>query len=476
MLNRLLQYAPVQVASALSIFSLIALQTRYLGTEDYGLLSVCLVLVEITRSIYSQWLNTALIRHYPSASNTDKNTYSNIVFSSLIKLFLPVAIAFTTLAIIMFKQVTLTAIFVLLFLVLVKSTFIFFQEMARLSENSKIYRKATIVQSILSILLSWFFLSLSSNVTTAVAAMVLSYIIALPIIFFKPSLISLKANNPLVKNVLSYGLPLLLSGLVGVVGTRVDRLFIASALGLSEAGIYSALSNTLVGLIALVFMVVALPLYPDLASKVENKKDLYDAHAKYQVILLSISLPALIGLCLISEPLIRIFLTPEYLIYGDELFWALASSAFILNLKMHYIDHGLQFTSKTKNLLYLACYNSSINIFLLCILLPTFGVYGAAYASLTSNITTILLSLYLAKKAGHQYFVSKDSVKVTIATLTMSSLTLLVQQTLPKEMNDILVLIILIPTAVLSFSVSFILLNILNVKSNIINKIREKYA
>ncbi|MGR5207598.1 oligosaccharide flippase family protein [Vibrio alfacsensis] len=476
MLNRLLQYAPVQLASALSVFSLIAIQTRYLGAEGYGLLSVCLVLVEITRSIYSQWLNTALIRHYPSASKTDKNTYSNIVFSSLIKLFLPVAIAFTTLAIIMFKQVTLTAIFILLFLLSVKSAFIFFQEMARLTENARSYRKAAIVQSFLSILLTWFFLSLSPNVATAIAAMVLSYVIALPIIVFKPGLISLKADNPLVKNVLTYGLPLLLSGLVGVVGTRVDRLFIASTLGLGEAGIYSALSNTLLGLMALVFMVVALPLYPDLASKVENKQALYDAHKKYQVILLTISLPALIGLCLISQPLIRLFLTPEYLIYGDKLFWALAFSAFILNLKMHYVDHGLQFTSKTKHLLYLACFNTSINILLLFILLTIFGVYGAAYASLISNITTILFSLYLSKKAGHQYLVSKDSIKVAIATLVMSSVTLLVQRNLPVEMNDILLLMISIPTAVLAFSISFVLLNILNVKSIIVKKIREKYA
>ena len=67
MIKKLLTYAPVQIFSALSLFTLIAVQTRFLLPQEYGFLAVLMVIVEASRSVLIQWINNCLIRFYPSA-------------------------------------------------------------------------------------------------------------------------------------------------------------------------------------------------------------------------------------------------------------------------------------------------------------------------------------------------------------------------------------------------------------------------
>ncbi|WP_300173196.1 oligosaccharide flippase family protein [uncultured Aliivibrio sp.] len=476
MLKTLLHYGPVQIASALSIFVLIALQTRYLGIEEYGVLSVYLVLVEITRSIYSQWLNTTLIRHYPGANNADKETYASIVFSGIVGLFLPISLIFTLVLFTFFSNASLSILAALLGLLITKSFFIFFQEMARLNERVTQYRKTTATQSILAMVLTWLTLEYSPSVVAAILGLTLSYLISLPFVWFLPSLASLSLKKTAVSKLVNYGWPLMLSGLIGVAGSRIDRFFIAEQLSYADAGIYSALSNMLLGLMALVFMVVALPLYPDLARKADDKKQLFKAHQKYQLMMFSISLPALVGLCFIAEPLISLFLSEDFLSTGVSLFWILAASAFVSNLRMHYVDHGLQFASKTKVLPFILFTSLSLNLIILFALLPSLGIYGAAYASLICNIVALLLSFILAKRAGHEYWLNIDMVKIIIAVGNMALALYLIQKVTFWPLSEALQIILSMAVAIPTFYLSALAMNLMGTRNSIKNKIRKNDA
>lgn len=73
MIASLLKYAPVQVFSALSVFALIAVQTRFLSPEHYGVLAVAMVVLELVRAFSAQWLNTSMLRLYPGYSDRSKS-------------------------------------------------------------------------------------------------------------------------------------------------------------------------------------------------------------------------------------------------------------------------------------------------------------------------------------------------------------------------------------------------------------------
>lgn len=476
MLKTLLRYAPVQVASAFGIFVLIALQTRYLGVEEYGLLSVYLVLVEITRAIYSQWLNTTLIRHYPAATTSDKNLYTSIVFTGIVGLFLPVSVVFALVLFAFFGGASFSDFLALIGLLAVKSLFIFFQEMARLNDQVSIYRRTTAAQSILSMVLTWVALAYSPSVVIAIVGLAFSYLFSLPLVWFCPPFVSISLKQPAVLKLVSYGWPLMFSGLIGIAATRIDRFFIAEHLGYTDAGIYSAMSNMLLGLMALIFMVVALPLYPNLARKAEEKPQLFKAHQNYQIMMLTISLPALIGLCFIAEPLIKLFLGQEYLSEGVLLFWILAASAFISNFRMHYIDHGLQFSSKTKFLPFILSISLSLNLAMLYFMLPHLGIYGAAYASLIGNIITLIMSFVLAKKSGHEYWVNNEVTKIMMAIGCMVFSLYFIQQFTFWPISDILQILASIAVGIPMFIIPALIMNLMDSRTYIGDKLRNDHA
>ncbi|WP_099077858.1 oligosaccharide flippase family protein [Vibrio sp. PID17_43] len=476
MLKTLLHYAPVQIASALSVFVLIALQTRYLGVEAYGVLSVYLVLVEITRTVYSQWLNTALIRHYPGADKTNKTLYASVVFSGIVGFFLPISTLFTLALFAFFEGASWLNLTSLLGLLVIKSFFIFFQEMARLNDLVSQYRRATALQSIFSMLFTWLLLERYSSVDSATLGLMLSYLVSLPLVWFLPSQVSFNQAKSAISTLVSYGFPLMLSGLIGVAGSRIDRFFIAEQLGYTDAGIYSALSNMLLGLMALVFMVVALPLYPDLARKADDKDQLFCAHQRYQIMMLTICLPALIGLCFIAEPLVRLFLGDAYLSAGIPLFWILAISAFIFNLRMHYIDHGLQFASRTNILPFILGASLLSNMVMLFFLLPISGVYGAAYASLACNLIALIMSFFFAKKSGHEYRLNNDTIKITIASLCMAFTLYSIQFTFIWPTSDTLQILVSIAIGILIFALSAFTMNLMDSRKTLTNKIRKYHA
>ncbi len=463
MLKKLMQYAPVQIFSALSVFLLIAIQTKFLGVEDYGMLAIFFLIIEVVRSFSAQWVNTSLLRLYPAASKENQNHYRTIAVYLLSALFLPAA-GLVAAAIFYYEVFTWSILIYLSLLLLSKSAYMLLLDMARLNDRASAYRTTSMLQSLLSILLTYVFLSYSSVLESALLALAVSYVVVLPFVVIRVRLTILYDAKSLAIPMFTYGLPLLVSGTLASLSSRVDRLFIADSIGLVETGVYSALSNMLLGVMALVFMVVAMPLYPEMTKAINNKAKLAVLHAKYFKMLMLVSLPALIGVCLIAEPMISLFLTAEYLQYGVELFYILALSVFILNVRGHYVDHGLQFTLNTHFLPFIVGVSIIINIALLSILLGEYGLYGAAVASLVTNIITLCISFVVAKRKGYQYHFSVDLIKIIFASAVMTVVMLFLRSVLAVHSNGFQ-LSILISCGALSYAGMHFLLNTANVRS-----------
>jgi O-antigen/teichoic acid export membrane protein len=463
MLKKLLQYAPVQIISALSIFLLIAIQTKFLGIDDYGMLAIFFLVSEVVRSFSAQWVNTSMLRLYPTEKSDNKKHYQTVAICLLAALFVP-ATGLIAIVIFYYDLFTWSIFFSLALLLLSKSAYLFLLDMARLNDQAGAYRLSSLLQSVISILATYLLLSYQADFENAVLALVISYFVVLPFVMFKLTLSTLPAAKPFVMPIISYGVPLMLSGTLASLTSRVDRLFIADAIGLNATGVYAALSNMLLGVMALVFMVIAMPLYPEMTKAISNKVKLASLHAKYVNVLFLFSFPALLGLCLIAEPMISFFLTAEYLQYGVELFYIIALSVFVLNCRAHYVDHGLQFTLNTRLLPIITGVSIIINVSLLFLLIDKYGVYGAAYASLFTNIITLLLSFNVARYKGYQYHFNFDFIKIIIASIAMFLCMLLVRNMVDRY-SVIIQLVVLVLCGVISYMCANLVLNTVNARS-----------
>ncbi|WP_159307339.1 oligosaccharide flippase family protein, partial [Klebsiella pneumoniae] len=100
--------------------------------------------------------------------------------------------------------------------------------------------------------------------------------------------------------------------------------------------VYAAQANLLMGVLGLVFMVISMPLYPNLAKHAEDKIALVSQHKTYLHLLVTLTFPALLGLGILQDEIIRLFLGEQYLSRSSERFWVLAIAGYLINFKGHY--------------------------------------------------------------------------------------------------------------------------------------------
>ncbi|MBR9888995.1 MAG: polysaccharide biosynthesis protein [Oceanospirillales bacterium] len=436
MISSLLKYAPVQVFSALSVFSLIAIQAGFLSTEVYGALAVAMVVLELVRAFSTQWLNASLLRLYPVYTKQDQLELVQVISLTIV---LGSLFGFGVIAGVLYVYQLLSwqLLLVLCVLLVVKSLFQYQLELSRLNEQLACYRQATLLQSISAVVISILMLSLFASTETALLALAASYGLGV-LVQGWPNLP--KIHLSVLKRLFAYGVPIMLAGGVSVMASRVDRLFIAHFYGMSETGIYAAQANLLMGVLGLAFMIVAMPLYPNLVKCTGDRALILVQHKAYLHLLIALTLPALLGLGLLQDEIVTLFLGREYLIDSSGLFWILAIAIYLINFKGHYVDHGLQFLLQTRKLFWVAVVGLVISLVLLPIMLKVFGLIGAALALLIVSSLVTVLSFLISLRNGYVYAIGGDGVKSFLSALVMALYLYVIKGMFPVTLSSFLVL------------------------------------
>jgi O-antigen/teichoic acid export membrane protein len=179
--------------------------------------------------------------------------------------------------------------------------------------------------------------------------------------------------------------------------TSSDRYFITHFINLSEAGIYTS-SNQLASLIRLFYAPVIFALYP-LASKLwdENRFPEVRNYLQYATrLLMTLGIPAVAGITLLSQPLLKILTTSEYLV-GRELVFFIAIGAIFLGI-YQINGHIILLAKKTKLLPLITAFAAIISIAANALLIPHIGIIGAALSNIMSfSVLAIIMTLFARK-------------------------------------------------------------------------------
>lgn len=431
MIAKLIMYAPAQVAACISTFGLLATHTRLLEVKIYGVLALSLIFLEIARTVASQWIGGALIRLIPDSTEDKKLILAGTGLRITIALTAPAAILLA-IAIIQYGLLTIQECIALIALLAIKSAYSHSIDLCRLQEKAKALSAISLSQAILSILATIILLHKDPTVFNALLALSISYL--LPTLF-TIKLFNCKYSKEEKNKILAYGAPILIASTLASLGSRVDKIVISNYIDLEALGFYTALSNLSLGTISIIFLIIATPLYPELAKSTSQKNKLEIAHSKYLAILTAITVPAALGLCFISTDFIKIFLPASYTHDSQPITWILIAAAFLYNLKGHYIDHSFQFLLKTNYLPWISLLSISLNIALTTILTIDFGIVGAAWAWLATNLISIIISYLLTQKLNYRHRKNKVILKVLISCLLMGAALYFGEQTLQPESN-----------------------------------------
>ena len=206
-----------------------------------------------------------------------------------------------------------------------------------------------------------------------------------------------RPDREIFKRNFKFGLPLTPNTLIHWVLSSSDRYLLAILVGLSLAGIYSAAFN--IG--AVIYLLVApiqLVLYPTLArlyddGRIDQVKEYLRRSFRYYMILV---LPAVVGISVLAGPIIMALTTPAFAPGAAVIpFIALAG---LLSGMSRFVDNVPHLVKKTHLNFITFSIPAVLNVALVFVLTPLFGIVGAGIAATASHVVMLLIGLSISRR------------------------------------------------------------------------------
>lgn len=375
-----------QMFSLLVSFFIGAWVARYLGPENYGVLSYSIAFVGIFGFISTLGVDGILSRELvntPEKRDELLGTAFRLkLFGGAIALFLSVA------SVLIFQTDPLVKILVSLF-----SFSFILQSIGIIGSyfnaevKSKYNVKATLVATLVSSILKVVVILSGKGVIYLVVVFVLDALwqgIGLIRAYnnFGLRIKNWIFNKDLARKILKNSWPLMLASAAGFIALRVDQVMIGSILGNHEVGIY-AVGVKLVEVWYFIPGIISTALFPAIINAKKTGLDLYKKRLKnFYILMVLLPIAMAIPITLLAKPIISIIFGVGYLEAIPVLKIYIWSSVGLFLGSA--IGSYLMAENKVKTIFILNLITMLLNITLNFILIPKFGIIGSAWATLVS--------------------------------------------------------------------------------------------
>lgn len=372
-------------------FFLLPLYTRYLTPSDYGVLETFGVTQGILSIIFVMGLSSALFMSYFNYQNeADRKTVVStaLIFLTATSLCLSLILIATAsnFSLFFFHSTQYTYYFQIIFLTLFFDTGIVIPlSIFRAKEESKKYVMVSLVRFLMSVGLNIYFIVvlgrgvlgiLESGLITAGSL----YALLIPSIIKETKF---RFSKPDLKAMLSFGLLLVPGNLGAWILTVSDRYFLLFLSTPHELGLYSLgykFGLIIKGLIVGPFTLAWSPFFWSVAKE-ENAKEVYSSVLTYFVL---VGMFVALALSVLSKDVLAIMATP--LFYGAYKVIPLIALSYVLYGCYYILNIGYHISKKTKYSPLIIGIASTVNLCLNYLLIPTYGMMGAATATVISYL------------------------------------------------------------------------------------------
>ena len=408
MLKNLSLYAIGDILpKAVGLF-LLPIYTRYLSPADYGLVQSMGAISWFLIILFTFSFDRSLSRlYFDCKTEKDKKDLLGTIFYFIFVIstsLLGLLFVFQNVVGLIFQSIDFYPYYVY---TIFASYFLGFQ--ALISMYLQVRKKAGLfvllagVKTLLNIVLGILFvIVLNGSAEGMLKATMLTPLIMLPFYLFysiRISNITIKRDH--LKSICLFSLPLIPTLIGAWILSLSNRLFIERYLSLDDVGIYS-MAATIVTLYLIFSDSIRkayFPIYFELAGRA-NQKLAKEKIKNYNNLLIIFSFISIFLICLFSREAI-VFLLDSRFHESYKLipFLGLAYAASFLHTTVNLSIYQEKKTYLT-SAIYIVC--AGIHIIANICLIPTFGIYGAAYALLISNTFYSITGYFISKK---YYFV-----------------------------------------------------------------------
>ncbi|PIR44386.1 hypothetical protein COV23_00120 [Candidatus Wolfebacteria bacterium CG10_big_fil_rev_8_21_14_0_10_31_9] len=395
-----------QIFSRFIRAAIIIYAARILGAQEWGIFSYVLSLAGFFTIFADFGINAVITRESSRDIEKQKKYFSTSLF---IKLVMIVVLAFVVILIapIFIKQRSIElllplAVFIIGFDVLRD----FAASLSRAWEKMEIEAFVQVITNTAIFIAGFVAIYFYPNAQSLLLAYVVGIGIGMVVAFyqFKHYLKNLKDNfsKYLIKPIIYSSWPLGMLGLMGAIMLNTDSIMLGWYKNMQDVGYYSA-GQRIAQLIYLIPGLIATAFFPSFARLINEKEKFKKMLNKSLQIIGLIALPLMTGGFFLSSFIIKLLYGTEYLqgVFSFKLMNLTYLPVFLSAI----LGNALFALNKEKSLFTYVILGVSGNFLFNLLLIPTFGIAGAALSTLINQIIiTIYLIFKLRKEIDFKIF------------------------------------------------------------------------
>lgn len=445
---------------------------RYLGVENFGILSFALALTSMLGIFADFGLNTLMTREVVRDKSLT-NKYLNNIFS--IKIFMVTILMIFVFIIVKILDYPSETVYVLYFMMifLIFSTFSnFFASLFQAYEKLEYQSIASVFNNILMLIGVLILINYSYGLVTftilyaLVAGLILIYYLFISSKIFKFSTPRIEIDwdfwKPTIKIAAQFGL----MGVFVTIYIWIDSVMLSFMQGNEAVGLYNA-AYRIVLLLLFIPTVINSSIFPVMSRLYVSSRDsLEKIVEKYFKFMILIGIPLGVAITILSNQIIVLIFGKAFLESAPVLqilIWAtvltFGNAAFV---------QLFQSTNKQILLTKITLIGMIVNITLNLILIPKYSYIAASFNTLITEFIILALVMIIAYRSGYITKVKgliKDSIKIIISSLIMGLFI--------WEFKDLNLLILILISAFLYLIILFVLRGIDDEDIKIIRNIRN---
>lgn len=399
-----LGYLPVNVVQALAGFGSIVVFTRLLSPEAYGHYALAFSVSAIVYLVTLTWIETALARFYAAEEGPGRADLFATLYRAfaVIALAAPVPIALA-LAVTPLSASLKLAIAAGLVSSLARSLLKLSQERRRAAGDVRGYALVDIVQTGagfgLGAMLAVLGFGAAAPLAGAGAASAICLVWALG-----PELKLARAgrfDGRRLRRYAAYSLPISMALILNVALASTDRFVLAAYVGDAAVGAYHASYSLSSRSLDIIFLWLAMAGSPAMIAALEGGGEaaLRRTAGHQASLMILIALPATVGVALVAAPLAQLMVGPALAGPSAKVMPWIAAGALFGGVSIHYLNHALTL-ARRPNLQFVAIAIPAVANLALCLLLiPRYGLDGAAWAT-AGSYAIGLVGSYMLMRSG----------------------------------------------------------------------------
>jgi O-antigen/teichoic acid export membrane protein len=445
LLRQIAGYAPAVSAGALSSFAVMYIFTRVLSPEEYGRLALTLSVVFLAHSLGFAWLRCAIIRFYEIARRDGQfDTLLATVSYAAIATAGSIAAIYAVLVVTIVHDTALREVLWLgIPLFLLKSAAQISQGYRAAAAQTSRYAAFECGQSLIGLtaglMLGYWF---GFGAKGLIAGMSLGPAVLLA--WYLPQTLReygthWRIDREFLSVFLRYGLPIACASAMEFITDQSDRFLLGYFFSVSAVGLYAVGAGLAQQVMSLLFAAVANAALPMAVHALERhgKESAADRLYANGVLLLSLTIPACLGMMLCTTHIARVLIGREF---QDGVIMVLpwiALGAFLGGINVHYFAHVLYLNRSTASTFVIHAAGALVSISANLLLIPVYGIIAPALGYIATQAVMIACYYWWGRRSFPVRFPIRTTAQALIASVPM--IVVLGIVTFPISMGGLLV-------------------------------------